>query len=363
MPGTLPANSGYTYAAEFSVDEALKAGATQVNFDQPLINYTENFIGAPVGSPVPTGYYDRETRRVEGVQERPRHQGPRGRRRRAVDTDGDGKADTGLGMTDAERAPPRPALPARPGAVARRDHPLHAVGPQLALRPAARRQAARSSRSSSGAGPNDPCQQQGSAIGCETQTLGESVPLTGTGMTLDYATERTPGWRVDETLKIPITGGTLPPRLKGIQLTIDVAGEKIEKRWCDPNFPTTGASTCKDYPLITPNIDFSFRWDGLDAYDRAIQGRVTAKIKVIYVYEFNYYDATRGLRVAPSASSAPTPRSSTAASRAATAQRHDGHALLLRHPDRPDDHPRDRLLGRAPDRRPRRLDAVRPPCL
>ena len=49
MPGTLPANSGYTYAAEFSVDEALKAGATQVDFDQPLINYTENFIGAPVG--------------------------------------------------------------------------------------------------------------------------------------------------------------------------------------------------------------------------------------------------------------------------------------------------------------------------
>jgi hypothetical protein len=39
-----------------------------------------------------------------------------------------------------------------------------------------------------------------------------------------------------------------------VQLTIDVGGEKIEKRWCDPNFPTTGAETCKDYPLITPNI-------------------------------------------------------------------------------------------------------------
>ncbi len=80
MPGSLPANSGYTYAAEFSVDEALKAGATQVNFDKPLINYTENFIGAPVGSAVPTGYYDRETRRVEGREERPRHQGPLARR-------------------------------------------------------------------------------------------------------------------------------------------------------------------------------------------------------------------------------------------------------------------------------------------
>ena len=111
-------------------------------------------------------------------------------------------------------------------------------------------------------------------------------------MTLDYSTERTPGWRVDETLQIPITGGTLPPLLKGISMTIDVAGEKIEKRWCDPSYATTGAATCKDYPLITPNLDYAFRWDGLDAYDRAIQGRVTAKINVIYVYDFKYYEAT-----------------------------------------------------------------------
>ena len=102
MPGSLPANSGYTYAAEFSVDEALKAGATQVDFDQPLINYTENFIGAPVGSPVPTGYYDREDAKWKAAKN--------GRVIKVldatgnVDTDGDGKADTGLGITAAERA-------------------------------------------------------------------------------------------------------------------------------------------------------------------------------------------------------------------------------------------------------------------
>ena len=121
MPGRLPANSGYTYAAEFSVDEALKAGATQVNFDKPLINYTENFIGAPVGSPVPTGYYDRETAEWKASEN--------GRVIKvlceadgiaAVDTDGDGKADTGLGMTDDERRSLAVALRARPGAVARR---------------------------------------------------------------------------------------------------------------------------------------------------------------------------------------------------------------------------------------------------
>ncbi|HET6548011.1 MAG TPA: carboxypeptidase-like regulatory domain-containing protein, partial [Solirubrobacter sp.] len=106
MPGSLPANSGYTYAAEFSVDEALKAGASEVSFDQPLINYTENFIGAPVGSPVPTGYYDREQGEWVGAEN--------GRVIKvlseaggiaAVDTDGDDQPDAGadLGMTDDER--------------------------------------------------------------------------------------------------------------------------------------------------------------------------------------------------------------------------------------------------------------------
>ena len=141
--------------------------------------------------------------------------------------------------------------------------------------------------------PNDPCQQQGSAIGCETQTLGESIPVTGTGMTLDYTTERTPGWRVRRDAPDPDHGRHAAAAAEGHPLTIDVAGEKIEKRWCDPSYPTTGATTCKDYPLITPNLDYAFRWDGLDAYDRAIQGRVTAKIQVIYVYEFKYYDAPR----------------------------------------------------------------------
>ncbi|MBE2320610.1 hypothetical protein DVA67_031915 [Solirubrobacter sp. CPCC 204708] len=286
MPGSLPANSGYTYAAEFSVDEALKAGATEVSFDQPLINYTENFIGAPVGSPVPTGYYDRETaewkaakngRVIEVLAD-------------GVDTDGDGKADNGLGITDDERR--RLASLYEPGQELWRVLITHFTpwdhnwpyGPPPGAKPPKLKEFEWKD-------PNDPCQQQGSAIGCETQTLSESIPLTGTGMTLDYSTERTPGWRVDETLQIPITGATIPPRLKGISLTIDVAGKTIEKRWCDPNYPTTGASTCKDYPLITPNLDFAFRWDGLDAYDRQIQGRVTAKINVIYVYEFNYYDA------------------------------------------------------------------------
>ena len=40
-----PPNSGFTYAVEYSVDEALAAGARQVRFSAPVIGYVENFLG------------------------------------------------------------------------------------------------------------------------------------------------------------------------------------------------------------------------------------------------------------------------------------------------------------------------------
>jgi RHS repeat-associated protein len=285
MPGTLPANTGYTYAAEFSVDEALQAGATEVRFNKPLINYTENFIGAPVGSPVPTGYYDRETGEWKASKN--------GRvikvLANGVDTDGDGTADN-TGISDAERQ--RLAALYKPGQELWRVEITHFTpwdhnwpyGPPPGAKPPKLKEFEWKD-------PNDPCRQKGSEIGCETQTLGESLPVTGTEMTLNYSSDRTPGWKVDEELEIPVVGA-IPPRLKGIQLTIDVAGKRVEQRWCDPSFPTTGQSTCKGLPPITPNITYRFRWDGLDAYDREVNGRVVATIRVVYVYEFNYYEAS-----------------------------------------------------------------------
>ncbi len=44
MPGTLPSNSGYTYATDWSIDQADAAGALRVDFNQPLIQYLENFL-------------------------------------------------------------------------------------------------------------------------------------------------------------------------------------------------------------------------------------------------------------------------------------------------------------------------------
>ncbi|MEO8135101.1 MAG: hypothetical protein ABI831_14100 [Betaproteobacteria bacterium] len=60
MPATLPPTSGYTYEVEYSIDEADAAGATRVTFSDPLISYTQNFLGFPVGALVPSGEYDRK---------------------------------------------------------------------------------------------------------------------------------------------------------------------------------------------------------------------------------------------------------------------------------------------------------------
>ena len=61
MPGQLPALSAYTYSSEYSVDEAVATGATDITFSQPVAQYNENFLNFPVGTIVPSGSFDRAT--------------------------------------------------------------------------------------------------------------------------------------------------------------------------------------------------------------------------------------------------------------------------------------------------------------
>lgn len=60
MMADLAPQTLYTYAAEFSVDEAEAENATGVEFDRPVYIYVDNFLGMPTGSMVPSGYYDRD---------------------------------------------------------------------------------------------------------------------------------------------------------------------------------------------------------------------------------------------------------------------------------------------------------------
>ena len=90
---------------------------------------------------------------------------------------------------------------------------------------------------------------------------------------------------------------------------------------------------------------------------------MTATIQVIYVYEFNYYGADTDEFESSFSQFGSDTQVFDGRYSCGNRSGHDGHALLLRHPGRPDDHAGDRLVGRAPDPRPRRLVAERPPRL
>jgi hypothetical protein len=91
---------------------------------------------------------------------------------------------------------------------------------------------------------------------------------------------------VGERIRIPITAGEIPDRLKGVQLTIDVAGRRFEQRWEDPTNPIQGQTALPD---LTPDLSYTFTWDGKDAFGRPVQGSPIATIRVLNVYDFVYY--------------------------------------------------------------------------
>ena len=145
MPAGLPPASAYTYNVELSADEERAAGAIGVVFNQPVIFYVENFIGFPVGEHAPAGFYDPQASAWKGE--------PDGRvvevvaiaaGAAALDTDGDGSADNGigtgiagadLGITLAERQQLATLYAVGQDAVARHHHALQSAGPQLGRRP------------------------------------------------------------------------------------------------------------------------------------------------------------------------------------------------------------------------------------
>lgn len=298
MPGTLPAASGYTYAVEFSVDEALAQAATRVDFSQPIINYTENFIEAPVGSPVPTAAYDREQALwVPGpdglVMAIVGEQGNEAQ----LDADGDGDSDSddtvilaGLGVASAELT--QLASLYDSGQELWRvavthftpfDHNWPAGPPPGSAPPP-----------NNPLPPNEPnsCSRPGSIIRCESQILGETAPLAGTPYYLAYSSDRQPGWLVDRDITVRLLDGPVPDGglygLRHIALEIEIAGHHYEWLWEHPNL---GDPTVPD---MTPNLSHTFHWDGLDAFGNPVVGEAVALIRIGYGYYPFYYSPYDG---------------------------------------------------------------------
>ncbi len=283
MPAQLPPSSGYTYAAEFSVDEAVAAGAVDVQFNQPLPVFVENFLGFPVGGAVPAGYYDREKgqwvasangRVIEilgvtgGLAD--------------LDIDGSGNAATAeeltaLGVTSAERA--HLAQLYTPGQSLWRVPVSHFTpwdfnwpyGPPDDAEPPPGDDDDDDDNDSK---PDDPNIECASIIGCEDQTLGESLALAGTAWQLHYRSDRTPGRQVANTLVIPISGPTIPASLAAMRVEVTIAG-RVYRHSFAPG----------------PNVTHNVTWDGKDGYGRPVQGAQPAVVRVHFDYPLQYYAA------------------------------------------------------------------------
>ena len=274
MPGELPTASGYTYALEYTVDEALAEGAVNVEFSQPIFHYVENFLDFPVGSPVPVGYYDRQIAawvpsengrviKIISITEGKAN----------IDSDGDDVIDTALGLSDAERE--QLATLYQAGQTLWRV-PIKHFTPwdcNWPFGPPDGATGPNGGEPQPDPKPDDPCKQPGSIIECESQVFGENIPLVGTDYTLVYRSDRVPGREAAYTLEIPLTGATLPPGLKRVEVEIRIAGRKITNTFSTPQ----------------PNQSTTFTWDGLDAFGRPMSDGQQAFIRVGFVYDAVYY--------------------------------------------------------------------------
>jgi RHS repeat-associated protein len=261
MPADLPPTSAYTYAVGLTADEALSQGATQVTFSQPLPFYVENFVGFPVGTNVPVGFYDPQrgawvaSSNGVVVQILSVTAGEAD-----LDISGSGSAASStalaaIGVTDPERQ-----------TLAN----LYSVGQTLWRAPIAHFSnwdlnwpAAPPPGASPPQGPGPipgggdgpgPCKDpNASTIACQRQSLGEDLPVTGTPYALHYESDRQIGRAAQ--LNIPLSGATLPGAPVSINMNVRVGGR---------SFPQT-------FPA-QPNLVANFEWDGRDAYGRLLQG-------------------------------------------------------------------------------------------
>lgn len=276
MPGALPPTSAYTHATEFSVDEAQARGAVRVQFDRPVISYLENFLGFPVGSPVPIGLYDR----VKGAWE-PQ---PNGRvvtvlsvagGTAQLDLDGSGSpapasALTAMGIGDAEL---RQLALLYPAGQQLWRAPLAHFTPGDLNWPFGAPPGAGPSNGGAGqrGGGGGGCNAKGCEIAVESQVVREAIPIAGTPFTLRYASDRAEGYAAARTIDVRLSGQSVPASVKRMVLRANLAGQTISKQFAPgPDQRTT---------LV---------WDGRDPFGRMLQGKQRAEVLIGWVWPAVY---------------------------------------------------------------------------
>ena len=304
MPGALPPTSGYTYAVELLADEvAANANATTVEFDKDVPVYLDGFLAIPVGSVVPSGYYDAGMARwipapngvvvkLLGVMAG----------KAMLDVTGTGKQASAeslakLKISDAEllqlgqlgyptgkvlwRVPVSHFtpwdfnFPAGP--------PSGAVEPSFNLFPptaaedlikgiCAEHPTSESVRISK--------LDDFAVVDCVRQVIRYHAPIDGTNgrLSLVYVNNRVPGFTEGATLLTQLSNqlDVLPSILKEIRLTVQVSGRTI-------------VANLMKTPPYPKGWLYPFQWDGKDGFGNFVAGPVKARATISYLYEPEYY--------------------------------------------------------------------------
>lgn len=296
MPALLPPTSGYTYAVELSADEAIAAGAFQIDFNQPLPFYIDNFLDFPTGGIVPVGWYNQKKGawipshngrivKILGIDARGQAQ---------LDIDGSGSPAnfnqlSELGITDAELQQLARIYPV--GNSLWRV-PIHhftpwdynwPYGPPEDAKPPPEEEPETDNENQPDSENSDEC--KGCIIEPQRQNLGEEIPVTGTPFKLHYRSDRMPGYRAGYSVRIPLTDDAVPSSLERVDLKVDIAGRRFKYTF---------------EPI--PNQTHTFIWDGQDAYGRSVMGMRKVRININYVYNAVYYPPNKFARAFASVS-------------------------------------------------------------
>ncbi len=280
MPGDLPAMVAYTYALELAAEEAqVKIAGRDVLFATNVYFYVDNFLGMPTGIQVPMGYYD-DTAAAwipsqDGRVVQLAGTNASGLAELIVATNGvtaDAAALAAMGFTDDERrllaVQYGPAVTQTLWRVpiahfSRHDSNFGTVTPggEYPNNP----------KPSTG-NVNDPSQQGDyGRLVIENQLFQETIPISGTPLYLCYSSARVPGFLGNSAITIPLSGASYPSALQRIHLQVSVAGLTFTNSFA----PAT-------------NLNYTFSWNGLDAYQRSLMGTMPVTVRIGYEY-LTYY--------------------------------------------------------------------------
>ncbi|HKY34616.1 MAG TPA: RHS repeat-associated core domain-containing protein [Polyangiaceae bacterium] len=272
-PGTSPHPGSLSWGIEATIDEAQALGATTVEFSTPASVLVENFLGLPVGSPIPMGYYERgqghwqkeqagRVIQIVGVTDDEAD----------VDVDGDGEAEDNAALQKLHILHgTRRELARRYEPGAKVWHiPVKHFSPQFADIPTGTKPTAEApSVNAATVRPIDEPTRHGSLL-VERQALGQAfgLGLAGTPFSLRYQSDRTSEYRNGFRVDFPVIGKEIPEGLKSVVVKVSIAGQTLRE-------------TFKPEPDKRAVVD----WNGKDAFGRFVQGQQRARVTLSYIYD------------------------------------------------------------------------------